>query len=324
MEWYKISISTTIYAQDFVSGILYDKGIAGIEIINNTPLTQAEKEEMFIDILPEVDENDKSAEIIFYLEYDQNLEDMIKEIEVGLETLKKSGINIGSGSISITITKDEDWANNWKEYFKAFRVADDIIIKPSWENDFGQLKINDNDIIIEIDPEMAFGTGSHETTRLAIDGIKKYLKYGQNILDLGCGSGILSIVSKKLGADKVTATEIDKNALEVAKENVQVNNISLGDIRIFHGDVLNEEISKQLDKQIGLGDYDIVVANILADVIIDLAEIVDKYLKSDGLFIATGILESQVDSVKEAFEKNKLHVIEVNTRGDWVSLIGKY
>ena len=323
MQWYKITISTTIYAQDQVTAILYDMGITGIEIINNVPITEAEKEEMFIDILPEVNEKDDTSDLIFYLENDDNLTNILNEVENKLIDLRESGIKVGSGNVEVTTTKDEDWANNWKQYFKPFRVSDDIIIKPTWVDDISKEEVKEDDIIIEIDPEMAFGTGSHETTRLAIDGIKKYQKVGYSILDIGCGSGILSIISRKLGADKVTAIDVDKNAVKTARDNGIINNILAEDINFLYGDVLNQKTSPQLDNKIGLGNYDIVVANILTEVIINLSEVVGKYLKPRGYFISTGILNYQADKVQVALEKNGFDVIEINYMGDWVSIIAR-
>ncbi len=323
MQWNKVTISTTIYAQDLISTMLYDMDISGVEVINNIPLTQEEKEAMFIDILPELDESDKSAKVIFYMENDPNIEATIKDVENGLNKLRESGLDIGSGKIEVTTTKDEDWANNWKKYFGAFRVADDIVIKPTWLDSIEGIDVREDDIVIEIDPEMAFGTGSHETTRLAISGIRKCLKPGQSVLDLGSGSGILSIISYKLGASKITATDIDGNAVITAKENARVNGIGEADINFIHGNVLDKEESIELDKKIGLKSYDLVVANILTDVIVSLSDIVGKYLKANGYFISTGILESQSDRVRKALESNNFDIIEMETMGDWVSFVAR-
>ncbi len=323
MQWNKVAISTTIYAQELVCDILYDMDIFGVEVINNIPLTEKEKKSMFIDILPVLDESDTSATVIFYLENDQDLDNTIKELEVGLNNLRDSGINIGSGKIELTITKDEDWANNWKQYFKAFRVADDIVIKPTWLESIEGVDVTADDIIIEIDPDMAFGTGSHETTRLAINGIRKYLNQDQNILDLGSGSGILAIISKKLGANTITATDIDENAVKTAMDNARVNGLEPEDINFIHGDVLKDDQSKELDLGIGLNSYDIVVANILTDVIVSLSDIVSKYLKANGYFVSTGILESQTDRVTKALEDNNFDIIEMETMGDWVSFVAR-
>lgn len=323
MQWNKVTISTTIYAQDLISAMLYDMDIYGVEVVNNIPLTEEEKEAMFIDILPELDESDTSAKVIFYLENDQDIVKTIKEVQLGLINLRESGIDIGSGKIILDITKDEDWANNWKKYFKAFRVADDIVIKPTWLDTIEGVDVKPSDIVIEIDPDMAFGTGSHETTRLAISGIRKYLTKGQSVLDLGSGSGILAIISKKLGASKITATDIDGNAVLTARENASVNGIKEDDINFIHGDVLNKEECKELDQLIGLESYDIVVANILTEVIINLSDIVGKYLKDKGYFISTGILQSKADRVKKALESNNFDIVEMETMGDWVSFVAR-
>lgn len=328
MQWYKITISTTIYAQDLVGNLLYDMGISGFEVINNIPITEKEKAEMFIDFLPEVDLDDVEAHIVFYLEPEEDIEQTVKDVELGLNDIRDF-VDVGSGNIEVTTTKDEDWANNWKKYFKPFRVAEDIVIKPTWEilnyNDKQHIKdgVTKEDIIIEIDPEMAFGTGSHETTRLAIDGIKKHLKADQSILDLGCGSGILSIIARKLGAGKVAGTDIDAKAVETAKENAIINSIAKEDITFIHGDVLDTLETEELDKKIGLKTYDIVVANILAPIIIEMSNIVWKYLKQGGYFISTGILNSQSDEVRESLIKNGFEIVEENAMGDWISITAR-
>lgn len=328
MQWYKITISTTIYAQDLVGNLLYDMGVSGFEVINNLPITEKEKAEMFIDFLPEVDLDDVEAHIVFYLEPEEDIGQTVKDVELGLNDIRDF-VDVGSGNIEVTTTKDEDWANNWKKYFKPFRVAEDIVIKPTWEilnyNDKQHIKdgVTKEDIIIEIDPEMAFGTGSHETTRLAIDGIKKHLKADQSILDLGCGSGILSIIARKLGAGKVVGTDIDAKAVETAKENAIINSIAKEDITFIHGDVLDTLETEELDKKIGLKTYDLVVANILAPIIIEMSNIVWKYLKQGGYFISTGILNSQSDEVRESLIKNGFEIVEENAMGDWISITAR-
>ncbi len=323
MQWYKITISTTIDAQDLMSAMLYDLGISGVELINNESITEEEKKAMFIDILPEVDEEDKMAQLIFYIEKGQNLQCTLRDVKQGIDDLRGK-VDVGSGDVDVTVTKDEDWANNWKEHFKAFKVADDIIIKPTWVT-LDNNKVNHNDLIVEIDPEMAFGTGAHETTKLAIKGIREYLNPGQKVLDLGCGSGILSIISKKLGASNIVGTDIDANAVKTARKNVRVNEVSPEDVSFLIGNVLDleEAKEKELDKKIGLMKYDIVVANILTEVILDLAKIVGKYMKKGGYFISSGILYTQSDKVEAEIKSNGFEIIEVNQMNDWVSIVAR-
>lgn len=318
MKWVKFTLQTTIYAVELISNMLMEMGIQSIEIIDNIPLTDEEKRAMFIDILPQTDSNDKRAKISFYLDTDIDVEETTKSIKTGLEKISEF-VNIGTGSIEISETEDLDWINNWKGHFKPFRLADNIIIKPTWEslNDFCK-----TDIIIEIDPGTAFGTGSHETTQLCINALKKYISPDEQVLDIGCGSGILSIIATKLGAKRVLGIDIDPNAVKVSYENAEVNNIQSKDIDFLHGNLLDEH-NEMLKNKIGLEHYGIVVANILADVIIPLSASIGKYLKSGGYFISSGIINKKLEEVKEAILNNGFEIIETNTMGDWVSFIGR-
>lgn len=223
MKWKKLTIETTTQAVDFISGLLAELGIEGIEVEDNVPLSEEDKEKMFIDILPELPEDDGTARVNCYLELDQDLEDTAARIQAGLEEFR-TFVDVGTGHISFGETEDKDWMNNWKEFFKPFRVDDSIVIKPTWE------KLENScpdDLIVEIDPGTAFGTGAHETTKLCIGNLKKYLKEGDALLDVGCGSGILSIIGMKLGAGCAVGTDIDANAVETAKENAQINHLHL-------------------------------------------------------------------------------------------------
>lgn len=321
MKWYKITISTTIHATDLITAMLYDMDISGVEVINNVPITEEEKKKMFIDVLAEASEDDETAQIIFYIEKDNNLQKILKEVKNGINRLR-SFVEVGSASIDVAITKDEDWANEWKKYFKPFRVADNIIIKPTWRTLSEKDEVKENDIIIEIDPGMAFGTGSHETTQLPIKQLIKYLKPGQKVLDIGCGSGILSIISSKLGARSVTGTDIDGSAVNIAKENIEINNISPEKATVLFGNILNNEDNKELDKMLE-NNYDIVVANILTEVIMELSDHVGNYLKPEGYFVASGILYTQSDKVQEAISKNGMEIIEVSAKGDWVCITAR-
>ncbi|MDF2589767.1 MAG: ribosomal protein methyltransferase [Anaerocolumna sp.] len=316
MKWTKLTLSTMADALDLVSNMLNELGIDGIEIIDNVPITENERKAMFIDILPELDEDDKTATISFYLEENQDVGETITQIQDGLEELK-SFTDVGSGKIEISETEDVDWINNWKEFFKPFRVDDTIVIKPTWEP---LLDISENDLVIEIDPGTAFGTGAHETTKLCILGIKKYIKPGIKLLDVGSGSGILSIIGAKLGASVVLGTDIDPNAVTAALENVEVNHISSDIVNILSGDIITDEAFQQ---KVGLGCYDMVVANILADVIIPLSAEIGKHLKEDGIFISSGIINTKKEQVKEAILKNGFRIIEIKEMGDWVSIVAQ-
>lgn len=303
-------------AVDLVSDMLSELGIEGIEIIDNIPITEQEKKAMFIDILPELNTEDKTALVSFYLEEDENIQNTLDMIHAGLKELS-AFTDIGAGNIEISETEDTDWINNWKAYFKPFRIDETIVIKPTWEK-LDEVKATD--LIIEIDPGTAFGTGSHETTKLCILGIKKYIKPGIRLLDVGCGSGILSIIGAKLGAAEVTGTDIDPNAVKAAYENAEVNRIGSDVLTILNGDIITDE---ELQKDAGFECYDMAVANILADIIIPLSAEIGRHIKHGGIFISSGIINTKKEAVKEAILKNGFKILEINEMGDWVSIVAQ-
>ncbi len=316
MKWTKLTLSTMAEAVDLVSDMLSELGIEGIEIIDNVPITEQEKKAMFIDILPELNTEDKTALVSFYLEEDENIQNTLDKIHDGLKELS-AFTDIGTGNIEISETEDTDWINNWKAYFKPFRIDETIVIKPTWEK-LDEVKATD--LIIEIDPGTAFGTGSHETTKLCILGIKKYIKPGIRLLDVGCGSGILSIIGAKLGAAEVTGTDIDPNAVKAAYENAEVNRIGSDVLTIFSGDIITDE---DLQKDAGFECYDMAVANILADIIIPLSAEIGRHIKHGGIFISSGIINTKKEAVKEAILKNGFKILEINEMGDWVSIVAQ-
>lgn len=316
MKWTKLTLSTMAEAVDLVSNMLSELGIEGIEIVDNIPITEQEKKAMFIDILPELDLDDKTAKISFYMDKDDNPQEMNLKIQEGLKELSDF-VDVGSGIIEISETEDADWINNWKAYFKPFRIDDTIIIKPTWE----QLpSVGEKDIVIEIDPGTSFGTGSHETTKLCILGIKKYLKPGMHLLDVGCGSGILSIVGAKLGADRIFGTDIDPNAVNSACENAEVNKVSKDILHIVSGDIISDNT---IQLKAGIKCYDMAVANILADIIIPLSAEIGQHIKSGGLFISSGIINTKKEQVKTAIVENGFQILEINEMGDWVSIVAQ-
>lgn len=317
MKWNKYRLKTTTQAEDFVSGILMELGISGVQIEDNVQISQEDKEAQFIDYLADLPEDDGTAYISFYTE--ENSED--KDDELLLNTLREklkevnTFIYIGEGSIEKSLTEDVDWVNNWKKYFKSFTV-DNFFIKPTWEALDEEHRDKE---MIEIDPGTAFGTGKHDTTQLCIKQLIKYVKNGDNVLDLGCGSGILSIVAKKLGAADVDMTDIDPAAIQAVGENFAVNKMSMDDVEVIAGNVLDDE---QLQAKFENKQYDIVVANILADVIIPIAGMVDRFLKPGGVFISSGIIYMKEDEVKEAVKSNgNLELKDVVNQGDWRSII---
>lgn len=316
MKWTKLSLETTTEAVDLVSNMLDELGIEGIEIEDKVPITEEEKKKMFIDFLPDLGEDDGKAIVSFYISSEEECEATIKRVQEGLEDLS-TFVEVGSRKIMISNTEDTDWINNWKQYFKPFRVADDIIIKPTWETLEDR---KDNDLVIEIDPGTAFGTGSHETTRLCIQGLRKYIKDDTVLLDVGSGSGILSIIGIKLGARLALGTDIDPNAIDAMVENATVNGVTKEQFVVKAGNLIEDE---KLQEEVGYEKYDIVVANILADVIIPLSGEIGKHLKKDGIYITSGIIYMKRDEVKEAIERNGFTIIETNEMGEWVSFVAK-
>lgn len=314
MQWKKFTLETTTDALDLVCGMLMEVGIDSFEIEDKKQITQEEKKEMFIDILPDL-KDDGIAKIIFYLDInttDKEQNELFVKIKEGLTELN-TFVNTGSGKISETTTEDKDWINKWKEFFKPFSV-DDILIKPTWEKceDVSKYKM-----VIEIDPGTAFGTGLHETTQLCIRQLRKYILPHTKLLDVGCGSGILSIIGKKLGAFDVSGIDIDEAAVEASIENAKVNKI-YDHIDFIQGNIIDD---KQIQDQTGYECYDVVVANILADIIIPLSKVIAPHMKVGGLFITSGIIYSKEKEVVEAIESNPQLVIkEITKQKDWVNV----
>lgn len=319
MKWTKFTLETVADAVDLVSDMLGDLGIEGIEIVDNIPITEEERRQLFIDFLPELDVNDKTAKVSFYIDSSNSIEELLNNVKEGLKELSEF-IEIGSGNITMSETEDKDWINNWKQFFKPFRIDDTIVIKPTWEE---LTDIKDKDLVIEIDPGTSFGTGAHETTKLCIISLKRYLNPDSVILDAGSGSGILSIIAKKLGAKEVLGIDIDPIATEAARENARVNKLSAEadhGLSFITGNIIEDN---GIRSQIGKQKYDIVVANILADVIIPLSEVIGENLKSSGIFISSGIINTKEEAVRDALLKNGFKILEVNRMGDWVSFVAE-
>lgn len=315
MKWNKFRIKTTTEAEDIVCSSLMDLGIQGVEVEDKIPLTQREKEQMFVDILPEIDVDDGVAYISFYLEEDEDKEKMLQAVR---EELKEIGtyVNVGSMEIEESQTEDVDWVNNWKQYFHQFTI-DDVLIIPSWED----VQPEDEDkMIIHIDPGTAFGTGMHETTQLCIRQIKKYVTEDTEILDVGCGSGILGMLALKFGAKHSTGTDLDPCAIDATHENMNVNGISRDQYRVMIGNIIDD---KEVQDQVGYDRYDIVAANILADVLVPLTPVILNHLKTGGIYITSGIIEEKEETVVEAVKAAGLEVLEVNHQGEWVSVTAR-
>lgn len=325
MKWNKYTIETTTAAEDFMSSMLMELGIEGVEIEDNIPLSKEEQADMFIDFLPELPPDEGISHISFYVEDDGTEKDeLLKQVKKGLEELRQV-VDVGSGTITSDQTEDLDWINNWKKYFTSFYI-EDILIKPTWE----ELKEEDKDkFLIEIDPGISFGTGKHETTQLCIRQLLKYIKGDETyqpeekhpkVLDIGCGSGILSIVSLKLGAREVVGTDLDADCITSTHDNMEVNHLEK-ELGTFYVGNLIDDLA--LQEKVGTEEYEIVVANILADVIIPMAPVIPDRLKKGGYFITSGIIDFKEQEVKEAIEKTGMEIVEINHQGEWVNITAR-
>lgn len=316
MKWKKFTLTTTTEAVDLVSSMFDEIGIEGIEIEDKIPLTEKETKGMFIDILPDLGPDDGVAKVSFYLDDDDDAEDILKKVEEGLDDLALF-VNLGARTIEASETEDKDWINNWKQYFKPFTV-DHILIKPTWEEIPEEHK---DKLLIQIDPGTAFGTGMHETTQLCIRQLQKYVTPETKVLDVGTGSGILGIAALKLGAKEVKGTDLDENAIQAVGENLESNQISSDKFAVVQGNIIDD---KEVQDWAGYEWCDVAVANILADVIILLQKEIPVHIKHGGIFITSGIINMKEQAVREAFEANdEFEVIEVTYQGEWVSVTAR-
>jgi ribosomal protein L11 methyltransferase len=316
LKWNKYTLKTTTEAEDIISSMMMEAGIEGIEIEDKIPLSERDKEQMFVDILPDMPKDDGVAYISFYLEPEMDQEAVLSKVREGLKEIQTWGLSIGEGTVTASETEDKDWINNWKEYFHQFYV-DDILIKPSWE----ETKPEDQDkLLIQIDPGTAFGTGMHETTQLCIRQIRKYLTKETKLLDVGTGSGILSIISLKLGAKQAKGTDLDPCAVDAVKENLEANNIEPGSFELRIGNIIDD---RDVGDWAGYECYDIVVANILAEVLVPLTPVVLKHLKPGGIYITSGIIDDKEELVVNTVKNCGFEVLEVTYQGEWVSVTAR-
>ena len=315
MKWNRFTVKTKTEAEDIVISTLAEVGIEGVEIQDKQPLTEEDKAQMFVDIMPEGPADDGIAYLNFYLEEDADKEAILKDVREALDDLKNF-MDIGEATIEESQTEDKDWINNWKQYFHQFYV-DDILIVPSWE----EVKAEDKDkMILHIDPGTAFGTGMHETTQLVIRQLKKYVTPDTEMLDVGTGSGILGIVALKLGAKHVLGTDLDPCAVPAVAENKEANQIADETFDMVIGNIIDD---KAIQDQAGYEKYDIVTANILADVIIPMAPVIPARMKKGTILITSGIIDFKENEVKEALEAAGLEIVEITHQGEWVSITAR-
>lgn len=319
----KFRIKTVVEAEDIIVSELYDRGLEGAQIEDKVPLSPLEKEQMFVDILPESEADDGVAYLSFFVEEKEDglldlggeetdRESVLAKIEEALTEVRLF-MEIGEGTVTVSETEDIDWINNWKQYFHQFYI-DDLLVIPSWE----EVREKDRDKkILHIDPGTAFGTGMHETTRLCIGQIRKYATSGTELLDVGTGSGILSIIALMYGAKHAVGTDLDPCAVEAVAQNKEANGISDRDFELLIGNIITEN---EVQDKVGCECYDIVVANILADVLVPLTPVVVPCLKPGGVYITSGIIEGKEEMVADAMEAAGLTVLEVNALGEWRSV----
>lgn len=315
MKWNRFTIKTKTEAEDVIISALADVGVEGVEIQDKQPLTETDKEQMFVDIMPEGPADDGIAYLNFYLEEDTETAPVLEKVRAVLEEVR-GYMDIGEGTITESQTEDKDWINNWKEYFHQFYV-DDILIVPSWE----EVKEEDKDkMILHIDPGTAFGTGMHETTQLVIRQLKKFVTKDTQVLDVGTGSGILGIVALKLGAAHVVGTDLDPCAIPAVADNKEANDIKDETFDMLIGNIIDD---KEVQDTVGYEKYDIVTANILADVLVPLTPVIVNQMKKGAYYITSGILDVKEEVVVKAVKDAGLQLVEVTHQGEWVSVTAR-
>lgn len=328
MKWMRFRVRTTADAEDILISSMQDIGLCGAQIEDHVPLTAAEKEQMFVDIMPEEPADDGSAVLSFYVEETEDgklvLEDGEKtpeevrcEMENVIRELREYSDAIGDGTVTIEETEDIDWVNNWKQFFHQFWI-DDVLVIPSWEKPVETDR--EPALTFHIDPGTAFGTGAHETTQLCIREIRKYLSKDTEILDVGTGSGILSILSLMLGAKSAVGTDLDPCAAPAIAENLEANGVDAERFEVILGNLIDDP---KVQDEVGYDRYDIVVANILPNVLIPLTPAAVRAVKPGGVFITSGILEGKEESVAEAMKKEGLQIVDITAQGEWRCVTGR-
>lgn len=312
MKYDKYTIQTVSAAEDIIISTLYDLGVDGAQIEDKIPLTEAEKAGMFVDILPDGPEDDGSAVISFFLDADEDNEELLANVKKELEELRDF-CEVGSLEINVEHLEDTDYLNNWKEFFHSFMI-DDILFTPSWEELPQDIDAN---MIIHIDPGTAFGTGKHETTHLCIEALRKYVKPGDSFLDVGTGSGILAIMAYKFGATKAVGTDLDVCAIDAVKDNMEANDLLEAGFELIIGNIIDD---KEIQDEVGYECYDVIAANILAQVLVPLTPQAVKHLKPGGMYITSGIIDDKEEEVKNAIEASGLTVVEIQHKGEWVMI----
>lgn len=341
MKWFQYKIHTTTKDVDLLGEILGELGIAGFEITDNVPPRPEEERLMYTDIPASLPPDDGTAVITFYTEADnvdserefystgsslrdeelsscapQRPEELIQKLQERIHDAS-AWFPIEMPAIDFSVEDDAQWKDKWKEHFQSFRAADNIVIQPIWED--RPSFATPDDIVIQIEPSSAFGTGTHATTQLCLAALQNHITQDTTILDVGCGSGILAIAALLSGAKSAFCLDIDPSAIEVTHSNADVNQISRERLQVRQGNILASNVN-EIE---GLSSYHIVVANILADVIVSLSGVVGQFLKENGILIASGILTEKADEVRNALQSHGFTILEETTQGEWVCITAR-
>ena len=311
MNWTEVTIKTTTEAVEAISNILMEERCGGVMIEDPKDFLFQKKNELDWDYVEEEVFNKSGQDGVLiktYIPEERNVLELIETVKARIALLPSFGLDIGEGSVSLSNVNESDWANEWKKYYKPTNVGKKIVVKPSWE----EYEKQEGDLIIELDPGMAFGTGTHETTSMCIRELENYVDETKTVFDIGCGSGILAIAAAQLGAKEVVAGDLDEVAVKVSKENCEINNVS-DKVVVKHGSLFEVVDSKA----------DVIVANIIADIIKILAKDVSKFLKDDGVFISSGIILAKIDEVCQALEENGFEIVKVERLGEWSAIVSK-
>lgn len=310
MKWTEVKVITSSEFEDIVTDILYEAGANGLAIEDPDDILDLKKRETDWDFIDNslIDMETGNIVIKAYFPCSDDFTHVLKSIKERIETTPKQLGYKPYGKLKTKELDDADYSENWKQYFKTLKIGSKIVVKPTWE----EYEKNEDDIVIEIDPGMAFGTGSHETTSMCIEALDKYMSQGMEVFDIGCGSGILSIVSAKLGAEKVTAIDLDQMSVKASRENVEHNQVQ---------DIVNVERGNLLDKIYGKAD--LIVANIVAEVIVEIIKDLNDYIKPNGIFITSGIIQEKIPMVEEVLLDNNFSILEIEGINDWSLIVAR-
>lgn len=311
MKWIEVTIKTTTEAVEAITNILDELRTGGVMIEDPKDFLFQKKNELDWDYVEEEVFNKSGQDGVLiktYISEERNVVEVVENIKHRVLSLRDFGIDIGEGSVSLGQVNESDWANEWKKYYKPTKIGQRIVVKPTWED----YKPENGELIIELDPGMAFGTGTHETTSMCIRELEKYVNEDSKVFDIGCGSGILAIAAAKLGAKEVLAVDLDEVAVKVSKENVEENNVS-DSVEVRHGNLMDVVKDRA----------DVVVANIIADIIKILAKDVHNFMKKDAVFISSGIILDKVEEVKESLIENGFEIIDIKKLGEWSAIVSK-